>query len=102
MNAGLKAGSGFKVHIILSLALLVAAIVLGGTYPGSGAPTAAAATARSGMTVCGEEALHSRDASGSGGIAEQKSEKQKTTGRKPDSRAVRDENKSTLETCSGN
>jgi Tol biopolymer transport system component len=42
MNAGWKAGAGFRVHVILSLAMLVVIVVVAGTYPGSKASGAAA------------------------------------------------------------
>jgi hypothetical protein len=100
MNAGLKAGSGFKVHIVLSLALLVAAIVLGGTYPGSGAPRAAAAPARHGIPVCKEEASRLPQESRSD-LAVQNGEMNKAGGQKSDSKAVDVDRNPTAEACSG-
>jgi hypothetical protein len=103
MNAELKSGSGFKVHIILSLALLVAAIVVGGTYPGSGAPTAAAAVpGKPKMPVCGEVSLQSRGTSGSGRSNEMNGQAKQTAGLKADAQAGNTQRESAAEACSGN
>jgi hypothetical protein len=102
MDAQLKEKSGFRVHVILSLAMLVAIVVLGGTYPGKGAPTSAAAANRPGIPVCGKEALQSGHVNGSGRMAETNGKERESVGRKGDSRAGGKESESAVDGCPGN